>query len=248
MAIFADTGWEPDEVYRHLDRLETYGGDKLPIHRVSAGNLRQDVLDSLDGKKSRIGQPPFFVKNSHTLPGMEPDEGGMLWRVCTKEYKIEPIQRQIRQLLGYEKGQRVKKRVQQWFGISVDEAIRMKDSRVHWIDNYYPLVEQMMNREDCLRWMEKHGFDAPRKSACLGCPYHSNHMWVDMKKNHPDEWADVLAFDTALRKDGRKIPGVTGDAYIHRKMLPLEEAVVAAGYDPDQIDLFEQECEGMCGV
>jgi hypothetical protein len=69
-----------------------------------------------------------------------------------------------------------------------------------------------------------------------------------MKKNRPAEWADVTSFDAALRVDGKRLPGVTGEAYIHRRMLPLEEAVVAAGFDPNQIDLFDQECEGMCGV
>lgn len=247
-AIFADTMWEPDEVYRHLDRLEEYGGNQLPIHRVSAGNLKQDVLDALIRKKSRVGQVPFYVKNASTQKNMDPDEGGMLWRQCTKEYKIEPIQKQIRSLLGYRKGQKVKHHAQQWFGISVDEASRMKDSRVRWIDNYYPLIERMMSREDCIRWMKKRGFESPRKSACVGCPYHSNNVWVDMKKNHPAEWADVTEFDTNLRVEGRRLPGVTGEAYIHRRMLPLEEAVLATGYDPNQIDLFDQECEGMCGV
>ena len=124
----------------------------------------------------------------------------------------------------------------------------MKDSRVRWIDNYYPLIERMMSREDCIRWMKKRGFESPRKSACVGCPYHSNNVWVDMKKNHPAEWTDVTEFDTNLRVEGRRLPGVTGEAYIHRRMLPLEEAVLATGYDPNQIDLFDQECEGMCGV
>lgn len=247
-AVFADTHWEPDEVYEHLDRLEALGRGKIPIHRVSAGNLRQDVLDALDKRKSRIGQPPFYVKNLDTQEGMDKDDGGMLWRICTKEYKIEPIQKEIRRLLGYRKGQRIKKRVQQWFGISIDEASRMKDSRVKWIDNYYPLIERRMSREDCVRWMNKRGMDCPRKSACVGCPYHSNSTWVDMKKNRPAEWADVTSFDAALRVDGKRLPGVMGEAYIHRRMLPLEEAVVAAGFDPNQIDLFDQECEGMCGV
>lgn len=36
-AIFADTGWEPKAVYRHLQWLE----DVLPfpVHRVSAGDI-----------------------------------------------------------------------------------------------------------------------------------------------------------------------------------------------------------------
>ncbi|WP_405494689.1 hypothetical protein [Nocardia sp. NBC_00511] len=39
-AIFADTGWEPEAVYRHLDRIEreiaTPAG--IPLHRVSNGH------------------------------------------------------------------------------------------------------------------------------------------------------------------------------------------------------------------
>lgn len=46
-AIFADTGWEPDAVYRHLDRLEQEilipAG--IPLYRVSRGNLHDDLLN-----------------------------------------------------------------------------------------------------------------------------------------------------------------------------------------------------------
>ena len=44
-AIFADTGAEPLAIYQHLDWLET----KLPfpVHRVSAGNLRDEITDRL---------------------------------------------------------------------------------------------------------------------------------------------------------------------------------------------------------
>src|SRR4051812_5309454 len=45
-AIFSDTGWDPVEVSRHLDRLEDEASAAgIPIHRVSAGNIRRDALD-----------------------------------------------------------------------------------------------------------------------------------------------------------------------------------------------------------
>src|SRR5207245_7574549 len=50
-AIFADTGWEPQAVYHHLDWLEgkaREGG--IRVHRVSSGNLHQDLLDAAQGK------------------------------------------------------------------------------------------------------------------------------------------------------------------------------------------------------
>jgi 3'-phosphoadenosine 5'-phosphosulfate sulfotransferase (PAPS reductase)/FAD synthetase len=46
-AVFADTGWEPAAVYRHLDRIEREIAIPagIPIHRVSVGNIRDDALD-----------------------------------------------------------------------------------------------------------------------------------------------------------------------------------------------------------
>ena len=243
-AIFADTGWEPDAVYDQLNWLKEE--TTIPIHVVTAGNLKEDVLKVLgpEGQKiSRIGQPPFFVRNDE---GDGTDLGGMLWRKCTTEYKINPIQKKIRTLLGYKPRQRVKKKARQGFGISVDEAHRMRDSRVSWIDNYYPLVDLEMRRADCLSWMKEQGYPEPRKSACVGCPYHSNSTWAKMRRDYPDEFDDAVAFATELRKG--KLPGVKGNAYLHRSMLPLAEAVNST-HDPDQIEMdFGQECEGMCGV
>src|SRR3954464_850519 len=57
-AIFADTGWEPAAVYEHLEWLEgeaEKGG--VPVHRVSAGNLRQDLLDAVAGRRPRVANP-----------------------------------------------------------------------------------------------------------------------------------------------------------------------------------------------
>lgn len=246
-AIFSDTGWEPPDIYDHLEKLEKIS--TIPIHRVSTGNLREDILKSLNKEGVGLcGQPPFFVKQSDTeaqKAGMPPDTGGMLWRKCTTDYKIVPIQRKIKELLGYKKRQQVKKKAQQWLGISIDEASRMKDSRVKWIDHFYPLIEKRISRKDCIKWLKENGWDNPRKSACIGCPYHSAHTWADMRDNKPEEWKDAVDFDYALRKG--KLPGVTGDAYLHRKMMPLDIAVDST-HNPDQIDMFQGECEGMCGL
>ncbi len=51
-AIFADTGWEPKAVYNHLGWLTdqaAQGG--IPIHQVTAGNLRQELLDGTAGRR-----------------------------------------------------------------------------------------------------------------------------------------------------------------------------------------------------
>jgi hypothetical protein len=90
-AIFADTGWEPDAVYEHLDRLEAEIAKPagIPIYRVSTGSIQQDVLDP-DKQRSL----PAHTKDPET------GELGMLSRRCTQTYKLTPILRQTRLLLG----------------------------------------------------------------------------------------------------------------------------------------------------
>ena len=185
-AIFADTGWEPAAVYEHLAWLECEarrGG--IPVHRVSAGNLKQDLLDAVAGRRKRVANPPFYVRNrDEAREYATPDRGGMLWRGCTKEYKIDPIRRTIRALAeGLTGSSRLPAGcIEQWFGISLDEWRRMRRSAVAYIVNRYPLVDARLTRSDCIDWLKRNGYHVPPKSACLGCPYHSDATWRAMKR------------------------------------------------------------------
>lgn len=109
-AIFADTQWEPREVYSWLDFIESEVGGLFPIHRVSIGDIRANCLN----KSKRNAQPPFYVKSNGS------DRETMIRRQCTKGYKIEPIQKKVRELLGLKPRQRAPKfvAVEQWMGIS----------------------------------------------------------------------------------------------------------------------------------
>jgi len=248
-AIFADTGWEPQAVYEHLDWLQgkaQAGG--IPIHRVSSGNLRQDLLDSVSGKRPRVANPPFYVRNRDEAGEYDtPDRGGMLWRSCTTEYKIAPIKRKIRVLAAEACGSaRIPAGfVEQWFGISFDEWRRMRQSDVAYIVNLYPLVDRRLTRQDCIAWLKRHGYKVPPKSACLGCPYHSNATWRELRRRSPAEWEETVRFDRSIR---RGIPGVKGEAFVHRSMLPLDLVDLRTEAERGQPSLFEDECAGHCGV
>lgn len=50
----------------------------------------------------------------------------------------------------------------------------MKVSQRPAVKFNYPLVDRRMARHDCLNWMAKQGYPKPPRSACIGCPYHSN--------------------------------------------------------------------------
>jgi hypothetical protein len=231
-AIFADTGWEPPSVYRHLEWLERQVA--IPVYRVSAGNLRDDVLAGLEGK--RFSNIPAFVDLGD---GTE----GRLRRNCTRDYKVYPIESKVRELLGVSRVS--KQRAQGWQGISLDEVQRMRVNRTPWIDNLYPLVDRGMTRHDCLRWMAAQGYHEPPKSACIGCPYHNNAMWRDMKESRIDDWHDAVAFDHQIRSGLR---GVKRTVYLHRSLVPLDEVDLRSAEDMGQLNMFIEECEGLCGV
>jgi hypothetical protein len=154
-------------------------------------------------------------------------------RQCTKEYKLRPIQREVvRQMGGRPKGG-----TEMWIGISTDEAVRVKPSRVQYITNRWPLIEARKNRSDCKAWLERAGWFAPR-SACIGCPFRSDEEW---KALTPAELADAIEVDVAIRHQ----PKFKGEQFAHRRMVPLSEVDFSDGGQPD---LFQNDCEGMCGV
>jgi hypothetical protein len=228
-AIFADTGWEPKAVYEHLARL--IKALPFPVHIVSAGNLREDAIAG--GSKragERFAAVPWFLRNPN---GSE----GMGRRQCTAHYKLKPIHRKIVELQG---GKRSKGGCEMWIGISTDEAMRMKPSRVQYIRNRWPLIERDISRGKCHAILAKMGWNAP-KSSCIGCPFHSDAQWRTLP---PDELADAIEVDRAIRKQ----PGMKGDQFMHRKRIPLHEVDLRSDAEIGQPDLFMNDCEGMCGV
>jgi hypothetical protein len=81
------------------------------------------------------------------------------------------------------------------------------------------------------------------KSACIGCPYHGNRQWRDLRDNRPEEWADAVAFDEAIRKGGARGLPLDGQAFLHRSRLPLSIApidrVTSTEWKSRQGDLLE---------
>lgn len=251
LCIFADTGWEPESVYRHLNHLERTC--HTPIVRVETSNIRRDALTAqirgTAAKGSRWASMPYFVKN-------EDGSIGKINRQCTDEYKIRPIERYVReQVLCLKPRQRWPKKeilVQQWFGITLDEIHRLRTSRRECIQRVYPFVgipEDMMakrwTRADCVQWLNSHapGY-AVSRSACIGCPFHSNKEWRELQTNSPAEFADAVEFDRAIRHCG----GMRGQVFLHRSGRPLDQIDFRdAAEAGDQLS-FAEECEGLCGL
>lgn len=250
-AIFADTGFEPRAVYEHLNWLSAHVWHEFDfeIHE----EMKRETKASRDprtGKKAYRVMPlatdavnpetysriPFFVKN---------DDGskGILSRQCTRDWKVDVVKQKIRRLSGLRYRQPAKSVLaEMWLGISTDEASRMKDSPDRNFINRFPLIEQSMSRADCLAWMTRHGYPKPPKSACIGCPFHDDNFWRDMKENSPGEWQQAVEFDRAIRCVK---PTVRQPCFVHSSLKPLSEVDFSILPQPNA---FINECEGHCGL
>src|SRR5690606_20477215 len=107
-----------------------------------------------------------------------------------------------------------------------------------------------LTRSDCDRINRRYGFGDTAKSACIGCPFHGNAAWRDLRDNRPEEWADAVAFDEELRGEGSAFAGAVGQGgalraapYLHRARVPLADAPIdratRAEQAATQLDLLE---------
>lgn len=219
-AIHADTTHERESTYKFAAKwkpwLESRG-----VRVVTVMNENTIPTDSWGG----VYIPAF----TDTI------NGGVLNRQCTGNWKIRPIRRWLQD-------NRNGKPVEQWLGISLDEAERMKPSDVKYITNRWPLIENRMTRNACIAWLVRHGLDVPDKSACVFCPFHNRSAWWSMKSQGGNDWRKAVEVDEAIRKARPPF-----DLFVHSSRVPLAD--IKSPQDNGQIDMFEQnECEGVCFV
>lgn len=235
--IFADTEAELPATMEHLDWLEgeiaRLTNGQMPSYRVSEGSILTNIESRSKGDKKRFVSAPFFTGN-----------GGMGRRQCTREFKIQPLTRKQRELLGYKPRKRIPVgSCEVWIGISTDEAIRAGSAFQRWVVNRYPLLELRMSRHDCERWLTRKGYPVPPKSACVFCPYHSDHEWRWIRDNAPQSWAEAVRID----KLTRHTPGMDHAEYLHRSCLPLDQVDLSTPEERGQLNWL-MECEGGCGL
>ncbi|WP_222165932.1 hypothetical protein [Edaphocola aurantiacus] len=247
VAIFSDTGRESRATYDYLNYLQNWQQQNkgIKIAVCTEKNLYHDLLYS--GQGSRFASIPAFTKN-------ENGKVGMLKRQCTGDYKIKSVDNYIRdEIYGLPKGAR-RPVTNVCIGITLDEAERMSIPRERWKVNVYPFlgmkvdsygnVERIpwtvpMDRAAVIKWYHQKGLPVPPKSSCVFCPYQSDHTWAMRKAQAPEDFADAVSVDEAIRNSTRQ--GVHNPVYLHRSCIPLSEVQF------DQSQKVEWgECSGTC--
>lgn len=135
VAIFADTTDEPPDVYAWLGDvlLPAAGRAGIPVAIVRSHLTKRPL-------PQRLLQIPAYVPGSRGHKGA----GTPVTRSCTQDWKIAPINRAVKAMLGLAPKGRWPRTlaVETWLGISVDEITRMKASTDPWQRFWHPLIEQ----------------------------------------------------------------------------------------------------------
>ena len=134
------------------------------------------------------------------------------WRWCTRDYKVNPIHRHYRNL---------ERHVNQYIGIAFDEVHRMRDSRVPFVTNLYPLIDERLTRQDCIDIIAEEGLPIPEKSGCYFCPFNSTERWRSILERYPE------LFDKAieLEENSKHFPRqrLTDQVFRDRNQVTLRE-------------------------
>lgn len=240
-AIFADTADEPKAVYDWLDWLEPQL--PFPVIRVQEKAGLSPAIGTRPNGKTAYMPLPAFIQGAD-------GNAALMNRSCTRDFKLTPIRRAARVLLGIHKKRSPKEVVlSQWIGISLDEVQRAKVSREGWVENRFPLLEKRMTRLHCIEWMTARKLPTPPRSSCIQCPFHDDAEWAAIKER-PDEWEKACSIDESIRHMRSAQTKVTTGLFLHRSLVPLREVKF---YPNKTIDLFDEfgkavECEGMCGL
>jgi hypothetical protein len=225
-AIFADTTHERTSTYEFANKWKPW--------------LKNHGINVIIVKPENINPIQYGMVMIPARTGSE--SGGLLRRQCTSNWKLSPIRKWLQ-------ANREKRPVELWLGITFDEIQRIKPSDVKYISNRWPFLEselwqgRMMRRSDVVIWLKENNFDIPSRSACYFCPYHNDREWRDLRDNGNGDWKKAIDFDGWLRD---KRPPYS--LYLHRHLVPLSEVDLSTPEDYGQLSLFDDECEGICGV
>lgn len=225
VAIHADTTHERSSTYEFAKKWTPW----LEEHGVRVETVRAENTD-------------LVARNMVTIPARTSETGGMFSRHCTADWKIYPIRRWLQ-------ANRNKEPVELWIGITLDEVQRVKPSNVKYITHRWPFLEpelfndHMMRRSDVKNWLRENGIDVPSRSACYFCPFHHDREWRDLRDNGNRDWKRAVETDAWLRKQRPPF-----DLFLHRALVPLDQVDFSTPEEHGQMSLWENECEGMCGV
>lgn len=97
----------------------------------------------------------------------------------------------------------------------VNRALRWKEQQTPHC--YFPLIEQRLNKQDCLKRLQKVGIEIPamyklgyHNNNCIGCFKAGAGYWNKIRNDFPEvfeetAWVEIETGHTILKKDGKQL-------------------------------------------
>jgi hypothetical protein len=184
-AIFADTGWEHEELYKQIDTVEQkireWHSNDFKIIRVRAENVDGTGTNTLE---DYIRFRKFYPNFSN--------------RFCTGRFKINPIDNFLKQYK--DEGVTI------MIGLNADEADLRTGNHglLSFVDYTYPLADNGITRAMCVQMLEAAGI-APnfppymKRGGCKGCYYKSKKEYMAMALLNPKEFDEVANLEQEIQ-------------------------------------------------
>lgn len=173
IAVMIDTERERQTTWEYVN------GTIAP--RLAAVGVELHVV-----KKSEFSTVDLWSTNGDLLLPVF-TQGGKFPAYCSGEWKRDVMMRWLRS--------RGVEQCDNWLGISLDEAGRIRSQRVKWLRNVYPLVEMRIRRQQCLTGLELAGWPEPPRSSCWMCSNQNQSEWDGMTA---DDWARAVELDNQI--------------------------------------------------
>jgi hypothetical protein len=78
-------------------------------------------------------------------------------------------------------------------------------------------------------------------SGCIMCPFRSDEEWLEMQRNHPEDFKRACQYDESIRS----MPGIKGEGYLHDSLTPLRSIDFEALIKERAGDFsFSRDCGG----
>lgn len=146
-------------------------------------------------------------------------DGGPAQRSCTRRFKVEVIQRWLRN-----NGATKDHPAEVLIGISTDEIQRVNPKRSSKIERaVYPLIDLNLSRSQCQQLIADAGWPVPPKSSCFFCPFRRPQEWAEMRRDEPDLFERAASLEDTInvkREQRGKDP-----VFLTSAGIPMRQAI-----------------------
>lgn len=175
--------------------------------------------------KSNFAKVDLYRNDDLLIPAFTAKTGtvGKFPTYCSNEWKQRVVRRYLRSV-----GVKI---CDLYLGISINEADRVKDSGLKWLQHTYPLIDLGLSVSDCEEIVRQAGWPPASPSACWMCPNQNQPEWLAMSD---DDFHKAQAFERRIQE---RDPFV----YLTRTGVPLTREAVA-GAQSNTLDHCGPHC------